>query len=112
MTTLPDFLFGRDHALEHQGGYVLAGKLVTNIPKSRRKLTPKENRLISQVIRTLVHEVAMEPHLTEAGIWLDGCRPVDGAQPPFDTEQVFRARTDACIVVGVVVDRETAAGMH
>jgi hypothetical protein len=33
---LPDFVFGRDKAVEQASGFVLAGKLITNIPQGLR----------------------------------------------------------------------------
>jgi hypothetical protein len=99
---LPHFIFGRERAVEEAGGFSLAGKLVTDIPK-HRELDEGDHRLISKIIGELKRLVQREPNLEEASIWRGGVKPPGGLVPPFSAA-ALRERTERCTVVGVRVD--------
>ena len=77
---LPDLIFGRRLDIEQETGLVLAGTLVTDIPKGA-KLRKRDQRLIQHLIRVLANEVKDSPDLAETGIWRDGAKPADGVSP-------------------------------
>jgi hypothetical protein len=74
----------RDEAAERADRFVLAGKLLTDIPNGE---TPSEddNELIARIIHRLGEE-AYDAPTEEVGIWR-GTRPPDGCCRRFRTTQ-------------------------
>jgi hypothetical protein len=99
---LPDFIFGRDKTTEEAYGFLLAGKLVTDIPKHKQP-SEDDQQLIAELIQWLAQTAQRDPDLDEAGVWRDGVKPPDGLSPPFPDDAI-QARVDRCLVVGVRVD--------
>jgi hypothetical protein len=100
---LPDFIFGRDKFAEEQCGFLLAGRLVTDIPKDTKEPSNEDQKLIGKIIQALLEEVRNDPHLQEVGIWRGGVKPDHRISPPFPDDLMI-ARMKRCIVVGVRVD--------
>ena len=98
---LPDFIFWRDKATEETCGFLLAGKLVTDIPKHNEP-SERDQQLIGEIIQALTREAQRDPDLQQAGIWR-GVKPPDGVGPAVP-ESAIIARAKRCIVVGVRVD--------
>ena len=96
---LPDFIFGRNKAVEQAGGFVLAGQLVTDIPK-RTKPKRRDSELIASIIQRLVDAARLDPDLQEAGVWRGGRKPDDGLAPPFPAAAMID-RMRRCVVVVV-----------
>jgi hypothetical protein len=99
---LPDFIFGRRRDIEQAYGFVLAGVLVTDIPKGR-KPSEDDSGLISLITRSLVDEARLDPNLQEVGVWRGGVKPADGLSPPFP-DALMQARMQRCNVIEVRVD--------
>ena len=99
---LPDFIFGRDRVAEKAGGFTLAGKLVTDIPKTREP-TESETSEITELINTLVQEAKRDPDMHEVGAWRSGAKPPDGLSPPFP-DAAMRQRVERCAVIAVRID--------
>jgi hypothetical protein len=100
---LPDFIFGRAHAIEQKTGVALAGTLVTDIAKTGR-VSKRDQKLIARIIRELAAAAERDPYLTEAGVWRGGTKPADGLAPPLDGK-LMRERCQRCICIAVHVDR-------
>lgn len=99
---LPDFIFGRRRDIEEEVGLVLAGTLVTDIPKGSRP-RKRDQRLIQLVISQLVRAVQSDPSIVETGMWRRGTKPPEGLAPPFD-DHLMEERCKRCICVTVRVD--------
>jgi hypothetical protein len=56
--TMPDFIFIRDQEVEIEGGFVLAGTLITSIQKTAKPRAPteREQEMISEAIERLTAE--------------------------------------------------------
>jgi hypothetical protein len=102
---LPDFIFGRDKAAEKAGGFILAGKLVTDIPR-HEKPSESEKLLIRDIIQRLTDAAKRNPDMQEAGIWRNGVKPADGLAPPFP-EAAMLARVKRCAVARCASTRAT-----
>jgi hypothetical protein len=100
---LPHFIFGRLPEIEREGGFTLAGMLVTDIPKTKKRPSKRDQMLIKSIIEALTDNVVSDPHMHEAGIWRGGRKPADGASTPFDDE-LMRKRVQRCIVIAVRID--------
>jgi hypothetical protein len=77
---LPDFIFGRRKEAE-KGGILLAGMLVTDIPKDQQ-IGPDDQVVIQAAIDALVREVRRDPNLAEVGMWREGKSPRMGWAHP------------------------------
>ena len=79
---LPEFIFAREKLVEDANDFLLAGKILTNIPHGKE---PSENEkaLITEFIQELTRLVARKPDLEEAGAWRNGVKPPDGFAPPY-----------------------------
>jgi hypothetical protein len=99
---LPNFIFGRDKAVEEAYGFTLAGKLLTDIPK-HQEVSACDQQLIAEIIRRLGDAARGGSDMTEAGIWRNRVKPPDGLSPPF-SDAVLMARVERCLVVGVRVN--------
>jgi hypothetical protein len=98
---LPDFVFVRDQAAEKVGGFILAGTLVTDIPKGKDP-SKGESSEIAEVIERLMHELECDPEMPEASIWRGGVKPPDGLEPPFDGAAVLaRVKRSAVVMVRI-----------
>lgn len=99
---LPDFIFWRDRAAEKAGGFTLAGKLVTDIPRTK---SPGEGdrQLISEIVEELTRRAKRDPDMEEANIWRGGGKPPDALEPPFP-DAAMRERVKRCAVVVVRID--------
>jgi len=96
---LPDFVFERRRDIELECDFVLAGMLLTDVPKGG-KLNKSDDELIRQIISQLGDIVKRKPNLTKAGIWRTGQQPPDGLTPPFD-DHLLEERARRCICVMV-----------
>jgi len=96
---LPDFIFGRDKAAEKAGGFILAGRLVTDIPK-RERPSESDQRMISEIVECLTREAKRDPDMSEASIWRGGVKPAN-ATPISDAAVIARMRRCAVVVVRV-----------
>lgn len=91
---LPDFIFSRRRDTELECDFVLAGMLLTDIPKERA-LSGHDNLLIQQIISQLRLSMKDAPELTEAFIWRTENKPADGLSPPFD-DRLLEERCCRC----------------
>jgi hypothetical protein len=98
---LPHFIFGRDKAIEEAYGFLLAGKLVTDIPQGE-DLSEEDRHLFAEIVQALGRRAETDPHFDRANIWR-GVKPPHRLKPPFSDAAVI-ARTKRCIVVGVRID--------
>jgi hypothetical protein len=91
------------------GGFTLARKLVTDIPKDEEP-SERDKTLIADIIRRLAYDVQHDfPDVQESGAWRNGVKPRDGLSPPFPDAAVL-ARIDRCVVIGVRVDPNPPEG--
>lgn len=105
---LPEFIFAREKWVEEANGFLLAGKILTDIPHGTEP-SEDEKALITEFIQELTRLVARAPDLEEAGAWRNGVKPPDGFAPPYPDDAV-NERLKRCIVVGVRVDRNAPDG--
>jgi hypothetical protein len=100
---LPNFIFERDKTAEETGGFMLAGKLLTDISK-HTKPSAGDQQLISELVGHLTRAAERDPHMDRASIWRSGVKPSDALVegPAFDA--AISVRLKRCIVVGVRVD--------
>ena len=105
---LPEFIFARERGVEEANDFLLAGKLLTDIPHGAER-SEDDIALISKLITELTALVAHEPDLEVAGVWRNGVKPPDGFAPPYPDDAV-NERLKRCIVVGVRVDRNAPDG--
>jgi hypothetical protein len=105
---LPEFIFAREKWVEEANDFLLAGKLLTDIPHDAEP-SEHDKTLITEFIQGLTSLVAREPDLEEAGAWRNGVKPPDGFAPPYPDDAV-NERLKRCIVVGVRVDRNAPDG--
>jgi hypothetical protein len=103
--TLPNFIFARLIDIERDLGLVLAGALVTDIPRSRRNPSKRDMRVLAEIIEQLTAKALDDPDMFEAGIWRSGSKPDGGANPPFDNDAV-KGRMDRCLCIEVRVRAE------
>jgi hypothetical protein len=95
--------FGHDKAAK-AAGFLLAGKLVTDIPKSR---APNEVDIeeIAAVVQRLIDTTRDWPDAVETGVWRDGSKPADGLSPPFP-DDALNERVRRCVVVNIYIDKD------
>ena len=74
---LPDFVFGRNRTAEREGEFMLAGRLVTDIPKDDPEGFKRDEAFIKHMVGTLLDEVKHDPDLQEAGFWRIRTPPAD-----------------------------------
>lgn len=108
---LPDFIFGRMRDIERETGLELAGTLVTDIPKHRKKITKADLRLLNRLIRQLAEDVRSNPYIAEVGIWRNGSKPADGLSPPFD-DKLMKERCKRCLSIAVRVGVSFPGGIN
>ena len=105
---LPEFIFARERGVEEANGFLLAGKLLTDIPHGTEP-SESDMQLITEIVRWLTDTVARAPDLQEAGAWRGEGKPSGGLSPRFPDDAV-NERLERCIVVGVRVDRNAPDG--
>jgi hypothetical protein len=101
---LPDFFFLRERAAEDAGGFTLAGKLVTDIP---RHSEPGEGdrQLISEIVGEVTRLARGDPDLEVACAWRSSSElPPDALSTTFPADAV-NERVKRCGVVVVRIDR-------
>jgi hypothetical protein len=98
---LPDFVFGRDKVAEQAGGFILAGRMVTNILKGK-KPDEEDQVFTHHVINSLVDTVRRDPHMQEAGAWRHS-KPPGGLSPLFPDAAMIE-ETERCAVIEVRID--------
>jgi hypothetical protein len=96
---LPNVIFFREKAVEKAGGFLLAGRLVTDLPKHE---PPSESDL-RDVIELLIDGARRDPDMQEASLWLGGGKPADALASPFP-EAAMLARVKRCAVVVLRID--------
>jgi hypothetical protein len=105
MTTegrLPDFIFCWNFAAEREVGFLLAGLLITDLPKTT-KPRGKDKKLIRRAIRQLTEVARENLDMSQAGIWRTGKRPADGMEPPF-SDALMAERIKRCVCIEVRID--------
>ena len=105
---LPEFIFARERGVEEANDFLLAGKLLTDIPHGAEP-SEEDLQLIGEIIRELTDAFARAPDLNEAGAWRGEGKPPGGLSPPYPDDAV-NERLKRCIVVGVRVDRNAPDG--
>ena len=101
MGRLPDFIFARRRDIELEANLMLAGVLVTRIPKGI-EVSGCDPRKIEQIIAQLWDAMKDQPDMNAAGIWHQGTRPADGLRPPFDARLLEdRCRRCVCLLVAL-----------
>ena len=100
---LPDFFFIRDRAAEEAGAFILAGRLVTDIPRHN---VPSESdqRLITDTLEGVMHLARGDPDLEVACAWRSSELPPDALSTTFPADAV-NERVKRCGVVLVRIDR-------
>jgi hypothetical protein len=96
-------IFGRDRATEQQGGFLLAGLLVTDLPINDKSINDADTEIITHIVRRLVDSRWEDPFLHEAGSWRAPQKPADGMSPPFPVD-LMRERMDRCLVLNIGVE--------
>ena len=101
---LPHFIFGRNKTAEREGGFLLAGRLVTDIEKGDDDGLKRDKPLIDHIIGTIIDGVKGDPDLQWAGIWRDPeNRPADRYTLPYP-DGPMKARIDRCIMFEVRIE--------
>jgi hypothetical protein len=101
---LPDFFFIRDKAAEAAGGFILAGRLMTDIPRHSVP-SERDKQLISEILEGVTRLARGDPDLDEACAWRNSELPPDALVPPFSEAEVLE-RVTRCGVVVVRIDRK------
>jgi hypothetical protein len=114
---LPDFMFERDSIAEQEGGFLLAGVLLTDIPKG--KIEEADQRFIAFIIERLGQAFRAGSSIMSAGIWRTGEIPADAANAPYPSD-LISDRCEKCVSIivrvqpvsgledGIRIDEETA----
>jgi hypothetical protein len=108
---LPDFIFGRDQEIEKASGFVLAGKLLTDIPEHS---IPSESdlQLIAEIVKRLGDAVQRNPDIIEASIWRDAdAKPAGAAKPPYAFAAIQEKAKRFAVVVVRVDERQSRPGV-
>ena len=81
---------------------VLAGKLVTDIPKNK-KPNKRDTELVQHILDHILQSVRENPLIREVGIWRPENQPQCSDHVSYDPEEV-RRKAERCVVVVVRVD--------
>jgi hypothetical protein len=100
---LPDFIFLRERAAEEAAAFILAGRLVTDIPKYN---VPSESdqRLITDTLEGVMHLARGDPELEAACAWRSSELPPDALSATFPAA-AGNERVKCCGVVAMRIDR-------
>jgi hypothetical protein len=102
--TMPLFIFLRRRDVELEAGFILAGQLIVDIPKSRRKPKRREQRMIAEIVQQLTDQAQSGQMPDDAIVygWPGGCRPANAAD--VDNDALMASWAKDRIAVGVRID--------
>jgi hypothetical protein len=90
----------REREVEQQAGFLLAGKLVTDIPKTKPP-DERDSDMIRAIIQGLMQEVRRDSLPEESEVWRG--RQPNNAMAEFDPDEL-RLRCERCVVVVVRIE--------
>jgi hypothetical protein len=104
MTTMPVFVFKRRRDIEHEAGLILAGHLIVDVPKSRKKPKQREQQMIVEIVQRLTAQAQSGQMPDDAIVygWPGGCRPANAVD--VDNDALMASWAKERLVIGVRVD--------
>lgn len=99
----PLFVFARRSDIERETGLILAGQLIVDIPKTRKKPKRREQRMIMEIMERLTAEARSGRMPEDAMVigWPGGCRPANAVDADNDALLAAWAKDRITIVVRV-----------
>jgi len=100
---MPAFVFVRRRDVELEGGYILAGQLIVDIPKTK-KLKKRDEQEIHRIIERLTADVPRMPPDEAAVVfgWRGGVRPPSAVDTTND--KIMGAWAQRSLTIGLRVD--------
>jgi hypothetical protein len=102
---LPDFIFLRDFDAEKAGNFMLAGHLVTDLPKDSEP-SDETKKFVNGLLVDLAKKAKSDPDLYEATIWRPDNRPanaIDADSP--EAQAALDDKIRRCIVMVIGISR-------
>jgi hypothetical protein len=100
---MPVFVFMRRRDIERENGFILAGQLIVDIPRSRKKPKRREQQMITEIVQLLSANAQSGQMPDDAVVygWPGGCRPANAVDVDNDALMASWAKERIVIVVRI-----------
>jgi len=101
---MPVFVFMRRHDIERETGLILAGQLIVDIPKSRKKPRRREQQMVAKIVQRLT-AAAQSGQMPDDAIvygWPGRSRPANAVD--VDDDALMASWAKERVVIGVRID--------
>jgi hypothetical protein len=107
-TEMPLFIFERRHDIELEAGFILAGRLIIDLPK-QLKLKRRQQRMLTDIIQQLTHRAQSGQMPDDAIVlgWRDGYRPPN-ADDNISNDELMASWAKDRLTIAVRVDPRKA----